>query len=75
MESKFMDEMASAADFAGTGSGAGAGAGGAGAGGAGISTEMAEMASAGVRLSEVTVCGTPWFWSEGSVGGIPFTTD
>lgn len=70
MESKFMDEMASAADFAGAGSGAGAGAGG-----AGMSTEMAEMASAGVRLSEETVCGKPWFWSEGSVGGIPFTTD
>ena len=65
--SKFIDEMASDADF-----GAGAASGdGVGAGGGGRSTEMADMASAGVRLSAETVCGT--FWSEGRVGGMTAT--
>lgn len=51
-----MEEIASPADL-GTGAGSGAGAG---VDAAGISTEMAEMASAGVLFSVDTVCGTFW---------------
>lgn len=60
--------MASAADLAGSGAGAGAG-------GPGMSTEIAEMASPGVRPSVETVCGISWLWKFGGCDGRPLTTD